>query len=147
MVKKASTKKVKLVLKLQAPAGQANPAGLGSTLGPAGINIMNFCKDFNASTAEQKPGTPIPAIVTIYEDKTFAIELKQPPVSYFLKEFAKIKKGSSNTGRDVVGKISKGDIEKIVELKKADLNSNNLEGACRMIEGSARSMGLEVVEG
>jgi len=140
-------KKVKLVLKLQAPAGQANPAGLGSTLGPAGINIMNFCKDFNGLTAEQKPGTPIPAVVTIYDDKSFSIIIKQPPVSHFLKEFAKITKGSSNPGRDVAGKIAKSDIRKIVELKQVDLNSNDLEGACRMIEGSARSMGLEVVEG
>lgn len=140
-------KKVKLVLKLQAPAGQANPAGLGSTLGPAGINIMGFCKDFNGLTAEHNPGTPIPAVVTIYDDKSFSIIIKQPPISYFLKEFAKVKKGSSYTGRDFIGKVRKSDIKKIVELKQADLNSNDLEAACRMVEGSARSMGLEVIEG
>ncbi|KAL0263817.1 UNVERIFIED_CONTAM: hypothetical protein PYX00_011116 [Menopon gallinae] len=108
---------------------------------------MAFCKDFNGLTAEHKPGTPIPAIVSIYEDKSFSIIIKQPPVSHFLKEFAKIQKGSSNPGKEIVGKIAKSDIQKIIELKKADLNSNDAEAAYRMIEGSARSMGLEVIEG
>lgn len=140
-------KNVKLVLKLQAPAGQANPAGLGSTLGPAGINIMNFCKDFNGMTADHKPGTPIPAVVSIYEDRSFSIIIKQPPVSHFLKEFANIPKGSSNPGKEVAGKITMENIRKIVELKKADMNTTNIENACSMVAGSARSMGLEVIEG
>ncbi|MGV3279125.1 50S ribosomal protein L11 [Rickettsiales bacterium LUAb2] len=139
-------KKVKLLIKLQAPAGQANPASLGSTLGPAGINIMEFCKAFNAHTDKIESGTPIPAEVTVFEDRSFTFITKQPPVSFFLKKMAKITKGSSLTGRQSAGKISKADIEKIIELKKPDLNSRDLAGAYNMIKGSALSMGLEVEE-
>lgn len=137
-------KEVKLLIKLQAPAGQANPASLGSTLGPAGINIMEFCKAFNAHTQKVDAGTPIPAEVMVYADRSFDFITKQPPVSFFIKKMAKISKGSSTTGRTTVGKITMEDIKKIAELKKPDLNSRSIEAACSMIKGSAISMGLEI---
>lgn len=140
-------KKIDGYLKLQVPAGKANPSPpIGPALGQRGLNIMEFCKAFNAKTQEEKPGTPIPVVITVYADRTFTFEMKKPPMSYFLKEAAKVSKGASATGRDIVGSISEAQIREIAEQKMPDLNANDIEAACEMVRGSARSMGLEVKE-
>lgn len=138
-------KKVQTYIKSQVAAGQASPASLGSTLGPAGINIMEFCKAFNATTQSMEAGMPIPVVITVFVDKTFTFITKTPPVTYFLKKFANIKSGSSTTGRTLVGEISEEKIAEIANLKMVDLNAKDMEGACSMIRGSAKSMGLKVV--
>ena len=139
-------KKIQTYIKSQVPAGQASPASLGSTLGPAGINIMEFCKAFNASTQGMEAGMPIPVIITVYVDRTFTFVTKKPPVSYYIKKATGIQKGSSVTGRSGVGSISKSQILEIAKDKMVDMNAKDIQGACAMIEGSARSMGLEIVE-
>ena len=139
-------KKVQTYIKSQIPATQAAPAGLGSTLGPAGINIMEFCKAFNAQTQGMEAGMPIPVIISVYEDRSFTFITKKPPVTYYIKKAAGISKGSSTTGRTVVGSISMDAIRKIAEDKMVDLNARSMESACEMIKGSARSMGLDIVE-
>ena len=139
-------KKVTGFLKLQVPAGSANPAPpIGPALGQRGLNIMEFCKAFNAKTAQMEKGTPIPVIITAYQDRSFTFEMKQPPVSYFLKKASGVTSGAKTTGRGFVGKINRDQIKEIAEKKMPDLNCSTVEAAMAMIEGSARSMGLEVV--
>jgi large subunit ribosomal protein L11 len=139
-------KKVAGFLKLQVPAGAANPSPpIGPALGQRGLNIMAFCKDFNAKTGQMEKGSPIPVVITIYGDKSFTFEMRTPPVSYFIKKAAKLESGSKTPGRDKAGSITKAQVKEIAEKKMADLNSDTVEAAMRMIEGSARSMGIEVV--
>ena len=138
-------KKVTGFLKLQVPAGAANPSPpIGPALGQRGLNIMEFCKAFNAQTQKIEKNTPIPVIITTYQDRSFTFELKTPPVSYFLKKAAKLDSGSKTPGREPVGEVTKKQVREIAEQKMKDLNCDTIESAMRMIEGSARSMGLEV---
>ncbi|MBY6240779.1 50S ribosomal protein L11 [Methylosinus sp. Sm6] len=140
-------KKIAGYIKLQVPAGAANPSPpIGPALGQRGLNIMEFCKAFNAKTGQMEKGTPIPVIITAYQDRSFTFELKQPPVSYFLKQAAGVKSGSKTTGRNFVGKVTRAQIREIAQKKMADLNTTSVDSAAAMIEGSARSIGLEVVE-
>jgi large subunit ribosomal protein L11 len=138
-------KKVMGQLKLQVKAGSAAPAPpIGPALGQRGINIMEFCKAFNAATQELEKGMPIPVVITYYQDKSFTFAMKQPPVTYFLKKEANIKSGSKTPGKATAGSISRDKIRTIAEAKMKDLNAADIEGAMLMIEGSARSMGLTV---
>jgi large subunit ribosomal protein L11 len=138
-------KKITGFLKLQVPAGAANPSPpIGPALGQRGLNIMAFCKDFNAKTSQLEKGSPIPVVITIYGDKSFTFEMRTPPVSYFLKKAAKLESGSKTPGRDKAGKVTKEQVKEIAEKKMADLNCDTVEAAMRMVEGSARSMGIEV---
>ena len=138
-------KKVAGFLKLQVPAGAANPSPpIGPALGQRGLNIMAFCKDFNAKTSQLEKGSPIPVVITIYQDKSFTFEMRTPPVSYFIKKAAKLESGSKTPGRDKAGKITKAQVKEIAEKKMNDLNCSTVEAAMRMVEGSARSMGIEV---
>jgi large subunit ribosomal protein L11 len=138
-------KKVAGQLKLQVKAGSANPSPpIGPALGQRGINIMEFCKSFNAATQEMEKGMPIPVVITYYQDKSFTYAMKQPPVSYFLKKEAKITAGSKTPGKGSVGSITSDQVRKIAEAKMKDLNAADVEGAMAMVEGSARSMGLTV---
>jgi large subunit ribosomal protein L11 len=140
-------KKVAGYLKLQVPAGAANPSPpIGPALGQRGINIMEFCKAFNARTQELEKGSPIPVVITYYQDKSFTFEMKTPPVSFFLKKAAKLDKGSQTPGRGSAGKVTKEQVRDIATKKLKDLNATDVEAAMRMVEGSARSMGLEVTE-
>jgi large subunit ribosomal protein L11 len=139
-------KKITGYVKLQVPAGAANPSPpIGPALGQRGLNIMEFCKAFNARTAQMEKGMPIPVIITAYQDRSFTFEMKQPPVSYFLKKASGVTSGAKTTGRGFVGKINRDQIKEIAEKKMPDLNCSTVEAAVAMIEGSARSMGLEVV--
>ena len=139
-------KKVTGFLKLQVPAGAANPSPpIGPALGQRGLNIMEFCKAFNAQTQKMEKGIPIPVIITTYQDRSFTFEMKTPPVSYFLKKAAKLESGSKTPGREPVGEVSKKQVREIAEKKIVDLNCDSIESAMKMIEGSARSMGLQVV--
>ena len=139
-------KKVAGYLKLQVPAGAATPSPpIGPALGQRGINIMEFCKAFNAQSQEMEKGSPIPVVITYYQDKSFTFAMKTPPVSYFLKKAAKLKSGSKEPGKIGAGKVSRTQVREIAEAKMKDLNANDVEAAMRMVEGSARSMGLEVV--
>jgi large subunit ribosomal protein L11 len=141
-------KKITGYIKLQVPAGKANPSPpIGPALGQRGVNIMEFCKAFNAKTQELENGMPIPTVITVYADRSFSFETKTPPASYLIKKAAGLKSGSATTGKGFIGKIARSELTKIAELKMADLNANSLETATRTIEGSARSLGLEVVEG
>jgi large subunit ribosomal protein L11 len=138
-------KKITGFLKLQVPAGAANPAPpIGPALGQRGLNIMEFCKAFNARTQKLEKGAPIPVVITIYGDKSFSFEMKTPPMSYFLKKAAKIESGSKTPGRDNVAKVTKEQVREIAEKKMVDLNCDTVESAMRMVEGSARSMGIQV---
>jgi large subunit ribosomal protein L11 len=139
-------KKITGYVKLQVPAGSANPSPpIGPALGQRGLNIMEFCKAFNAKTAQLEKGMPIPVVITAYADRSFTFEMKQPPVSYFLKKASGVKSGAKTTGRGFVGKVTRAQIKEIAEKKMPDLNCGTIEAASTMIEGSARSMGLEVV--
>jgi len=134
------------LIKLQIPAGGANPSPpVGPALGQRGLNIMDFCKAFNEKTKSLEKGAPIPVVITAYKDRSFKFVTTLPPVSHYLKKAAKIDKGSSTPGRELVGKVSMKDIEKIAKEKMIDLNAINLEGAINMVKGSAVSMGMEVV--
>lgn len=138
-------KQIKALIKLQVPAGQANPSPpVGPALGQHGLNIMEFCKMFNAKTQGQE-GTIIPVVITAYTDRTFTFITKTPPAAVLLKKAVGIIKGSSNPNREKVGKITRAQVEEIAKVKQPDLNAVNLEGAVKIIEGTARSMGLEVV--
>ena len=138
-------KKIVGTLKLQVPAGQANPSPpVGPALGQRGINIMEFCKAFNAKTQELEGGAPCPTIVTYYQDKSFSMEIKTPPASYYLKKAAKLKSGAKTPSREVVGQVSVAQVKEIAEAKMKDLNANSVEAAMQIILGSARSMGIEV---
>ena len=140
-------KKVTGYLKLQVPAGAANPsAPIGPALGQRGLKLMAFCKAFNAQTQKMEKGIPIPVIITTYQDRSFTFEMKTPPVSYFLKKAAKLESGSKTPGREPVGQVSKKQVREIAEQKMKDLNCDTVEAAMKMIEGSARSMGLAVTE-
>jgi large subunit ribosomal protein L11 len=140
-------KKVVALVKLQCPAGQANPAPpVGPALGQHGVNIMEFCKAFNAKTQE-KQGLIIPAVITIYADRSFTFELKTPPAAVLLKKAAKIETGSGEPNRTKVGQVTQAQVREIAELKMPDLNANDVDAAMRIIAGTARSMGLDVVEG
>lgn len=140
-------KKVRAIVKLQVPAGSANPSPpIGPALGQAGLNIMEFCKAFNAQTQQMEQGMPIPVVITAYQDSSFDFITKTPPASFFLKKAAKVKKGSGLTGRETVGTVTMAQCREIAEQKMKDLNANDLEAGAIMIAGTARSMGLEVVE-
>src|ERR1700681_3063366 len=140
-------KKITGYLKLQVPAGAANPSPpIGPALGQRGLNISEFCKAFNAQTQNMEKNAPIPVVITVYQDRSFTFEMRTPPVSYFLKKAANVQSGSKTPGRDKVGAVSKAQVREIAEKKMKDLNCDTIEAAMRMIEGSARSMGLEVRE-
>ena len=139
-------KKINSYIKLQVPAGQANPSPpIGPALGQAGLNIMEFCKAFNAHTQDGEQGVPIPTVITVYADRSFSFETKSPPASYFIKKAAKLDKGSMEPGRDVVGSVSMDQLREIAEQKKDDLNSNDVDAAAKILAGTARSMGIQVV--
>ncbi len=140
-------KKIEGYIKLEIPAGQANPSPpVGPALGQRGLNIMEFCKAFNAATQNAQPGTPTPVIITAFSDRSFTFVTKTPPASYYLRLAAKIPKGSAEAGRTVAGKVTMSQIREIAETKMEDLNANDLDAAAKIIAGSARSMGLEIVE-
>jgi large subunit ribosomal protein L11 len=140
-------KKVTGSLKLQVPAGSANPSPpIGPALGQRGLNIMEFCKAFNAQTQNLEKGSPIPVVITIYADRSFTFEMKTPPVSHFLKKAANLTSGSKTPGRGSIGSVTRAQVKEIAEKKMKDLNCQDVEAAMKMIEGSARSMGLEVRE-
>ena len=141
-------KKVTGYIKLQVPAGSANPSPpIGPALGQRGVNIMEFCKAFNAQTGDQEKGTPLPTVITVYADRSFSFETKTPPASFLLKKAAGIKSGSKEPGKTVAGKIKRSQIEEIANAKMKDLNATDIAAASKIIEGSARAMGLDVVEG
>ena len=138
-------KKVVGYIKLQVPAGSANPSPpIGPALGQRGLNIMEFCKGFNAKTQDQEKGMPIPVTITVFSDKSFTYEMKTPPASYFLKKAAKLESGSKAPGRDVAGSVTMAQVREIAKAKMKDLNANDIEAAAKLIAGSARSMGIEV---
>ena len=140
-------KKVLGFIKLQVPAGQANPSPpIGPALGQHGVNIMEFCKVFNAQSQGMEPGVPVPVELTVYQDRSFSFTTKTPPASYFLKKAAGLDKAAREPGRDSVGRVSKAQIREIAEKKMVDLNADDVEAAMRTIMGSARSMGIEVTE-
>lgn len=140
-------KKITGYVKLQVPAGKANPSPpIGPALGQRGLNIMEFCKAFNAQSQGMEPGMPIPVVITAYADRTFSFVMKTPPASYFLKKAAGLNKGSQTPGRGSAGQVTWDQVREIAEKKMADLNAHDLDAASQMIAGSARSMGLEVVE-
>ncbi|MBW2109552.1 MAG: 50S ribosomal protein L11 [Deltaproteobacteria bacterium] len=138
-------KKVMGLIKLQVAAGQANPSPpIGPALGQHGVNIMEFCKAFNAKTAGQE-GMIIPVVITVYQDRSFSFITKTPPAAVLLKKAAKIAKGAGDPKREKVGKVTRSQVEEIAKTKMVDLNANDLDNACKIIEGTARSMGIEVV--
>ena len=139
-------KKIAGYVKLQVPAGQANPSPpIGPALGQAGLNIMEFCKAFNAQTQNVEQGMPIPVVITAYADRSFTFVTKTPPASYLLKKAAGIGKGAVDVGRETAGKVTAKQVREIAEAKMVDLNAKDVDGACKMIAGTARSMGIEVV--
>ena len=141
-------KKITGYIKLQVPAGAANPSPpIGPALGQRGVNIMEFCKSFNAATTELEKGMPIPTVITVYADRSFSFETKTPPASFLLKKAARIQSGSKEPGKVSAGRIKRSALRTIAETKMKDLNANDLDAATRIIEGSARAMGLDVVEG
>ena len=141
-------KKIEGYIKLQVPAGIANPSPpIGPALGQRGVNIMEFCKAFNAATDSMEKGAPIPTTITVYADRSFSFTTKTPPASYLIKKAAKLKKGSSEPGKESAGTIKRSALAEIAETKMKDLNANDIDAAVKIIEGSARAMGLEVVEG
>lgn len=138
-------KKVEAYIKLQVPAGQANPSPpVGPALGQHGVNIMEFCKAFNAETQGMEPGLPVPVVITVYADRSFSFIKKTPPASVLLRKAAGIKKGSGTPNTDKVGKVTRAQLEEIAETKMADLNAADMDAAVRIIAGSARSAGIEV---
>ena len=141
-------KKITGYIKLQVPAGTANPAPpIGPALGQRGVNIMEFCKAFNAATNDLEKAMPIPTVITVYADRSFSFTTKTPPASFLLKKAANLKSGSKEPGKVSAGTIKRSKVTEIAEMKMKDLNANDIEAATRIIEGSARAMGLEVVEG
>ena len=141
-------KKIEGYIKLQVSAGSATPSPpIGPALGQRGVNIMEFCKAFNAATQEMEKGTPIPTVITVYGDRSFTFITKTPPASFFLKKAAGLKSGSKEPSKISAGTVTSAQIREIAEAKMADLNANNIDQAMKIIAGSARSMGLEVVEG
>jgi large subunit ribosomal protein L11 len=141
-------KKITGYVKLQVPAGAANPSPpIGPALGQRGVNIMEFCKAFNAQTTELEKGMPIPTIITVYADRSFSFETKTPPATFLIKKAAGLKAGSKEPGKVVAGRIKRSQLSEIAQVKMKDLNANDIDAATKIIEGSARAMGLEVVEG
>ena len=141
-------KKITGYIKLQVPAGAANPSPpIGPALGQRGVNIMEFCKAFNAATGDVEKSLPFPTIITVYADRSFSFETRTPPASFLIKKAAKLKSGSKEPGKVSAGRIKRSDLRAIAEQKMKDLNANDLDAATKIIEGSAVSMGLEVVEG
>ena len=141
-------KKITGYIKLQVPAGIANPSPpIGPALGQRGVNIMEFCKAFNAATQELEKGAPIPTVITVYADRSFSFATKTPPASFLLKKEANLKSGSKEPGKVSAGTIKRSKLAEIAEAKMKDLNANDIEAATKIIEGSARAMGLQVVEG
>ena len=141
-------KKIEGYIKLEIPAGQANPSPpVGPALGQRGLNIMEFCKAFNAATQEMEQGMPIPVIITAYADRSFSFVTKTAPASFFIKKAAGLQKGASEVGREIIGRVKKSQVREIAEAKMPDWNANDVEAAMKIIEGTARSMGVEVVEG
>ena len=141
-------KKITGYIKLQVPAGKANPSPpIGPALGQRGVNIMEFCKAFNASTGDVEQGMPIPTVITVFADRSFSFETKTPPASFLIKKAAGLKAGSKEPGKASAGRIKRSQLREIAETKMKDLNANDLDAATKIIEGSAVSMGLEVVEG
>ena len=140
-------KKIIGYIKLQVPAGKANPSPpIGPALGQRGLNIMEFCKAFNAQTQNMEKNAPIPVVITVYQDRSFTFEMRTPPVSYFLKKAAGVEGGSKTPGRGNIAKVTKAQVREIAEKKMKDLNCDTIEAGMRMVEGSARSMGLEIAE-
>jgi len=140
-------KKIDGYINLQVPAGKANPSPpIGPALGQRGVNIMEFCKSFNAKTKDIEPETPIPVKITVYSDRSFTFEMRTPPASFFLKKAANVKSGSKNAGRDVAGEVTMAQVREIAKVKLKDLNTDDIEQGARIIAGSARSMGIRVVE-
>ena len=138
-------KEISGFIKLQIKGGQANPAPpVGPALGQRGVNIMEFCKAFNAKTQELENGAPCPTVITYYADKSFTMDIKTSPASYFLKKAAKLKSGATTPSREIVGSVTKKQLQEIAEAKMKDLNANDIEAAMKIIAGSARSMGIEV---
>ena len=141
-------KKILGYIKLQVAAGSATPSPpIGPALGQRGVNIMGFCKEFNARTENVAKGTPLPTVITVYQDKSFTFVTKTPPATFFLKEATGLKSGAKLTGREVVGQVTRTQLREIAEKKMKDLNANDIEAAAKIIEGSAKAMGLRVVEG
>jgi large subunit ribosomal protein L11 len=140
-------KKIQAYVKLQVPAGKANPSPpIGPALGQQGVNIMEFCKQFNAQTQSLESGMPIPVVITVYADRSFTFVTKTPPASYFLKKAAKIESGAKTTGTQTVGQVNRKQLEEIAKIKMPDLNCASVDAAVKMLAGSARSMGLTVVD-
>ena len=138
-------KKIEGYIKLQVPAGAANPSPpIGPALGQRGVNIMEFCKAFNAATGDVEKGMPIPTVITVFADRSFSFETKTPPASFLLKKAARIQAGSKEPGKIGAGRVTRAQLREIAEVKMKDLNANDIEAAARIIEGSARAMGLEV---
>ena len=141
-------KKILGYIKLQVPAGSATPSPpIGPALGQRGVNIMGFCKEFNARTEKVAKGTPLPTVITVYQDKSFTFITKTPPATFYLKQAAGIKSGAKLVGREIAGKVTQAQVREIAEAKMKDLNANDMDAAMRIIEGSARAIGIEVVEG
>ena len=141
-------KKIEGYVKLEIPAGKANPSPpIGPALGQRGVNIMEFCKAFNAATQDMEKAMPIPTIITVYADRSFTFVTKTPPASFLIKKAANLKSGSKEPGKVSAGKIARSKLAEIAEMKMKDLNANDIDAATKIIEGSARAMGLEVVEG
>ena len=141
-------KKILGYIKLQVAAGSATPSPpIGPALGQRGVNIMGFCKEFNARTEKVAKGTPLPTVITVYQDKSFTFITKTPPATFYLKQAAGIKSGSKLVGRELVGKVTQAQVREIAEAKMKDLNANDIDAAMRIIEGSARAIGIQVVEG
>ena len=142
-------KKIDGYIKLQIAAGQANPSPpVGPALGQRGVNIMEFCKAFNAATQKMEQGMPIPVTITVYADRSFTFEMKSPPASFFLKRAARLNKGSGAPGHEEsIGRVTMDQLREIYEQKKEDLNANDVEAGCKILAGSARSMGIDVVGG
>jgi large subunit ribosomal protein L11 len=140
-------KKILGYIKLQVKAGSATPSPpIGPALGQRGVNIRGFCKEFNARTSEMEKGTPLPTVITVYQDKSFTFVTKTPPATFFIKQATKLTSGSKNPGKETVGRITRNQLRDIAEKKMKDLNASDLDAASKIIEGSARSMGLEVVD-
>ena len=140
-------KKILGYIKLQVSAGSATPSPpIGPALGQRGVNIMGFCKEFNARTENVEKGTPLPTVITVYQDKSFTFVTKTPPATFFLKKVTGLKSGAKLTGRETVGQVTRAQLRDIAELKMKDLNANDIEAAAKIIEGSARAMGLKIVE-
>ncbi|HVH49012.1 50S ribosomal protein L11 [Brevundimonas sp. NPDC003935] len=141
-------KKILGYIKLQVAAGSATPSPpIGPALGQRGVNIMGFCKEFNARTEKVAKGTPLPTVITVYQDKSFTFITKTPPATFYLKQAAGIKSGAKLVGRETAGKVTQAQVREIAEAKMKDLNANDIDAAMRIIEGSARAIGIQVVEG